>query len=63
MNNQYYTYQEAKEYMLKYKPNIKTKRQYVKDMQGWAIGKLTLRPNHIYKDNGWISWKDFLNLN
>lgn len=39
---------------------IKTKAQYVKMMQGKAIGFLPLRPNKTYKGNGWISWEEFL---
>jgi hypothetical protein len=61
MDTGYFTYQEAKDYMSEYKSHIKTKRQFVKDMQGWAVGKLPIRPNKIYKDNGWISWEIFLN--
>ena len=57
----YFTYEEAKRFMEDHKPNIKTKKQFVKDMQGLAVGRLPLRPNHTYKDGGWISWDDFLN--
>lgn len=56
----YWTYEQAKECMSKNYPQIKTKREFVKMMQGRAIGYLPLRPNKTYKDKGWISWDDFL---
>jgi len=59
----YWTYEESKAHMATHYPNIKTKAQFVKKMQGWAVGFLPLRPNKTYKDCGWVSWKDFLNSN
>lgn len=56
----YWTYEKAKEHMNMQREEIKTKAQYVKMMQGKAIGFLPLRPNKTYKGNGWISWEEFL---
>jgi len=59
---EYFTYEEAKEFVNKTKPHIKTKRLYVKDMQGWAVGRLPIRPNHVYKNKGWVSWEAFFKI-
>lgn len=56
-----WTYEQSKEYMKQHHAEVKTKAQFVKMVQGKAIGYLPLRPNKTYKGNGWISWEDFLN--
>ena len=61
-DKQFYSFNKAKE-LLKNK-NIKTKTQYnIQKKKGLLGEKFPSNPSYKYKDDGWISWGDYLGSN
>lgn len=59
MHKHQWSYEESKRYVNAYK--IKTVEQF-RDFMKTPAGdpRIPKRPDNLYKDNGWISWSDFL---
>ena len=63
-NRVYYSIEDAKKFV--HKLNLKSQKEWLIYKQGKLKGKKQLlesiprNPYKVYRDNGWISWPDFL---
>lgn len=55
------SYVQVKNYIQKNFPNIKTCKTYRNFIRENKHLKLPIKPDEVYKNNGWNTWKDFLN--